>query len=145
MIIALPLTDDGTFSTHFGASAKAALFEVDPDRRHITCSGVFTPPGLAPCGWAPWLRHLGVDRLLAHGMGRGAQERMAECGIEVVAGVEPGNLDSVVRAWLDGTLAVGANACEGGHGEGEGGCHHHRHGDGHEHGHGHGEGCGCAG
>jgi predicted Fe-Mo cluster-binding NifX family protein len=131
MIIALPLTEDDAFSAHFGSSVRAALFEVDLASRTITCSGVFTPPDLAPCGWAPWLRDLGVNRLLASGMGRGAQVRMAECGIEVVTGVEPGELELVIQSWLEGTLAVGANTCAGGDHPGHG-CHHQHH---HDHGH----------
>lgn len=115
MIIAIPLKSDESFSVHFGASVLAAIFEVDPGTHVIAASGVFRPPpGLAPCDWAPWLRDLGVTRLLVGGIGQGAREQMAGCGVEVVTGITSGEAEVLVRSWLRGTLALGANAC--GHG-----------------------------
>ena len=113
MVIALPLTENETFSAHFGYASRAALFEVDPVRREISCSGVFTPPGLAPCDWAPWLRDLGVNRILASSIGAGAQARLAASGIEIVSGLEEASLEMLVQAWADGKLAVGG-PCPGG-------------------------------
>ncbi len=141
MIIALPLTENDEFSPHFGAAAKAALFEVDPAARMILRTTPVVPPDPEPCGWAAWLGTQGVTHFLAGGMGRGAQQRMAEAGILVTVGVAPAAPVSLVQAFLDGSLAAGANACEGGHHEHGGhGHHHHHHG---EHGHEHGHHCGC--
>jgi predicted Fe-Mo cluster-binding NifX family protein len=68
-----------------------------------------------------------VSAILVGGMGRGAQMRMAELGIEVVAGLPLAEPRALVQAWLDGQLTGGPNACEG-HQD-----HHadHPHGDGH--------------
>jgi predicted Fe-Mo cluster-binding NifX family protein len=111
MTIAIPLTHDETFSVHFGGSALAAVFEVDLNHHAIAASGIFRPPGLAPCAWAPWLRDLGVTRLLVGGIGTGAREQMQACGIEVVSGITPGEAEMVVRSWMRGTLSVGGNTC----------------------------------
>ncbi len=134
MIIAIPLTHDETFSVHFGGSAMAAIFEVDLEKHHVVTSGTFRPPGLAPCAWGPWLRDLGVKRLLVGGMGAGAREQMEACGIEVVVGITAGEADVIVRLWLRGTLSVGANAC--GHGS-------EPHDHARSHAHGHAGSCGC--
>jgi predicted Fe-Mo cluster-binding NifX family protein len=138
MIIALPLTEDNAFSSHFGGSARAGLFEVDPARRTIVRATAVIPPEPEPCGWPDWLATQGVKFFLAGGMGGGARQRMAAAGIKVIVGVPPADPHALVQAWLDGQLAPGANACEGG-------SHGHDHGhDCGEHGdHHHGDGCGC--
>jgi len=138
MIIAVPLSENDEFSPHFGASAKAGLFEVDPVRRSVERTSIVRPPEPEPCGWADWLAGQGVSLFLASGMGRGAQQRMAAAGIVVVVGVAPGEPAALVQDWLNGALLAGANACEGGHHG-----HHHHHGG--EHGHQHeAGGCGCS-
>ena len=141
MIIALPLTENDEFSPHFGAAAKASLYEVDPATRTIVRATTIVPPEAEPCSWAAWLSAQGVNYFLAGGMGQGAQQRMAAAGILTLVGVAAAAPATLVQAWLDGSLAAGANACEGGHHEhGEHGHHHHHHG---EHGHEHGHSCGC--
>jgi predicted Fe-Mo cluster-binding NifX family protein len=143
MIIALPLTENDAFSPHFGAAAKAALFEVDPAARTVLRTATVVPPDPEPCGWADWLGAQGVTRFLAGGMGRGAQQRMAAAGIVVTVGVAPAAPQELVQAFLAGSLAAGANACEGGHhGHGGHGHHEHPHHGGHDHEHGHSCGCG---
>jgi predicted Fe-Mo cluster-binding NifX family protein len=138
MLIALPLTENDEFSPHLGAAAKVALYTLAPDARSILRTATVVPPAAEPCGWADWLGTQGVTHFLAGGMGRGAQQRMAAAGILVSVGVAPAAPAVLVRAFLDGSLASGANACEGVH-HGEHG-HPHHHG---EHGHEHGHHCGC--
>lgn len=143
MIIALPLTENDEFSPHFGAAAKAGLFEVDPVKRTIVHASAIVPPEAEPCSWAAWLGTQGVKYFLAGGMGQGAQQRMAAAGILTIVGVAAAAPATLVQAWLDGSLTPGTNGCEGGHHghgheHGEHG-HHHHHGE-HEHGH----GCGCS-
>lgn len=136
MIIALPLTANDAFSPHYGASAKVGLFEVDPERRTLVGAIAMVPPAPEPCGWADWLNSQGVKVFLAGGMGDGARQRMAAVGINVIVGMPAAAPITLVRAWLDGTLTAGENACEGGdHGQG----HHEHHegpGDGPHEGHG---------
>jgi predicted Fe-Mo cluster-binding NifX family protein len=144
MIIAIPLTGNHEFSSHFGGAAKVGLYEVDVATRSIVRTSVAVPPDPEPCGWAAWLTTQDVKVVLAGGMGGGARQRMAAAGIEVVAGVAVGEPRTLVQAWLDGSLVPGANACEGGHhGHGhEHGDHGHPHHHG-EHGHQPGHGCTC--
>lgn len=134
MKIALPLADDCSFSLHYGGSAKVGLYEVDAAARTILRATEAVPPDAEPCGWAAWLGSEKVNVILVGGMGRGAQMRMAEHGIEVIPGLPAAEPRVLVQAWLDGRISAGANACEGGHhGHGE---HHYHHGeqghDGHE-------------
>ena len=134
MKIAIPLTDSDEFSPHYGASAKFEVFEVDPPQRVVRRRMIVVPAETEPCSWPPLLHAAGVDLVLAGGMGHGAQARMAEHGITVLAGVPAAAPDALVTAWLAGRLTPGENACDGSvHGD-----HHH---DGHDH---HGGNCHCA-
>lgn len=129
MKIAIPLTDSDEFSPHYGASARFAVFDVDPPQRAIRRRMIVAPPDSEPCAWPPLLRAAGVSLVLAGGMGSGARHRMAEQGVDVVAGVAPAAPEALVAAWLEDRLIRSDQACDArGHG--------HPHADG-------GEPCGC--
>jgi len=139
MKIALPLTATEEFSTHYGASTKFIVFEVDPAQRTVHRRLMVVPQASGPCEWPRFLRAAGVDLVLAGGMGRGARQHMAEHGVQVLAGVPAATPDELVTAWLEGKLVAGENACDG---SGAGVHHHdHHHGSGDHHAHG---GCGCS-
>lgn len=129
MKIALPLADDGSFSLHYGGSARIGLYEIDPSTRTILRSSELAPPAAEPCEWAGWLATLDIKALLVGGMGRGAQVRINQLGIEVVAGLPPAEPDDLVQAWIDGRISAGPNACEG-HGGHHGNDAHGGHHDG---------------
>jgi predicted Fe-Mo cluster-binding NifX family protein len=134
MKIAIPLTATDEFSPHYGGSSKFAVVEVDPPTRTVRRRMIVVPRESEPCSWPPLLRAAGVNLVLAGGMGRDAQMRMAAHGIKVLAGVPPAPPDELIAAWLDERLVAGENACDG-HGDGR---HHH---DDHHH---HGGDCHCA-
>ena len=124
MKIAIPLTESDGFSSHYGASAKFEVFEVDPPQRAVRRRMIVAPAEAEPCAWPPLLRAAGVTLVLAGGMGSGARHRMAEQGIEVIAGVAPAAPEALVTAWLENRLARGDNTCDGrehGHHHGGGG------------------------
>jgi predicted Fe-Mo cluster-binding NifX family protein len=134
MKIAIPLTATDEFSPHYGGSSKFAVIDVDPKERTVRHRTIVVPPEPEPCAWPPLLQAAGVELILAGGMGRGAQVRMAEHGVEVLAGVPSASPDELIAAWFAGRLTPGENACDGsGHGD-----HHH---DDHDH---HGGSCHCA-
>lgn len=138
MKIALPLTFSNAFSRHYGAAARFAVFEVDDRKRAVVRKVIVEPQDSEPCGWPPLLRAAGADMVLAGGMGHGAQARMAEHGLKVLAGMPDLPPESLVAAWLAGTLAPGENACDGGHHPDDAGHHAHLHAHDHE------RGCGCS-
>jgi predicted Fe-Mo cluster-binding NifX family protein len=133
MKIAIPLTDTNGFSSHYGGSAKFAVYDVDPARRVVQRRSIVTPSEAEPCAWPPLLHAEGVTVVLAGGMGRGAQQNMLNNGVEVVIGVPPAEPDVLVAAYLAGEIRSGVNACEGE------GSHAHDHGHHHE-----GGNCQCA-
>ena len=71
---------------------------------------IVTPhePGLLP----RWLAEKGVTQIIAGGMGARAQQLFAERGIQVVTGAPADDPETLVKAFLSGTLVTGENACD---------------------------------
>lgn len=65
-------------------------------------------PGLLP----RWLHEQGAEVIIAGGMGQRAQQLFAEKGIRVVYGVASDTPESVVAAFLNGTIVSGNNPCD---------------------------------
>jgi ATP-binding protein involved in chromosome partitioning len=111
MLIALPTTD-GQLCMHFGHCEKFAIFEVDPDEKRIIAKTILTPPPHEPGLLPRWLHSEGVSVVIAGGMGQRAQGLFTESGIKVVVGAQPADPESVVMAYLNGTLETGDNVCD---------------------------------
>ena len=134
--------DNGNVFQHFGRTEDFKVYEVEDGV--VVSSEVMNSNGIGHEALAWLLKEAGIDALICGGMGQGAQDALAEAGIEVCAGAE-GNADEAVAAFLAGELVnTGVN------------CDHHDHEHGHDHPHDHdydcaGEGCspemcaGCAG
>ncbi len=132
--------EDGNVFQHFGRTENFKIYEVEDGK--VVSAEVMSSDGVGHEALAWLLKDSGIDALICGGMGQGAQDALAEAGIEVCAGAE-GNTDEAVAAFLAGELVnTGVN------------CDHHDHEHGHDHGHDHDhgeEGCtpemcaGCAG
>ena len=127
--------DNGNVFQHFGRTENFKVYEVEDGR--VVSSEVMNSNGVGHEALAWLLKDRDIDVLICGGMGQGAQDALAEAGIEVCAGAE-GNTDEAVAAYLAGELEnTGVN------------CDHHDHE--HEHDHDHDHGCspqdcaGCAG
>ena len=128
--------EDGNVFQHFGRTENFKVYDVEDGK--VVSSEVIGSGGVGHEALAWLLKDSGIDALICGGMGQGAQDALAEAGIEVCAGAE-GNTDEAVAAYLAGELVnTGVN------------CDHHDHEHGHDHSHGE-EGCspqdcaGCAG
>jgi ATP-binding protein involved in chromosome partitioning len=109
--IAVPVTD-GVLSSHFGHCQQFMLFDVDPDAKTIGHREVRTPPPHEPGTFPRWLHEQGATVIIAGGMGSRAQSLFGQNGIRVVVGAAGGAPDLIVRQFLDGSLATGANICD---------------------------------
>jgi predicted Fe-Mo cluster-binding NifX family protein len=109
MKIAMPLAE-GQLCAHFGHCQQFGIATVEDGS--IAGWEMLAPPAHEPGALPRWLRERGVDVVLAGGMGRRAQGFFQQFGIEVVVGVEPGPPQSIVEAYLDGSLEAGANVCD---------------------------------
>ena len=134
--------EDGNVFQHFGRTENFKVYDVEDGK--VVSAEVMGSDGVGHEALAWLLKDSGIDALICGGMGQGAQDALAEAGIEVCAGAS-GDADAAVEAFLRGELVnTGVN------------CDHHDHEHGHDHPHGHShdhgeEGCtpemcaGCAG
>ena len=122
--------DNGNIFRHFGRTESFKVYEVEGNK--VVSNEVIGSNGVGHGALAGLLSEQSVDVLICGGIGGGAQQALAEAGVELVAGAE-GDVDQAVEAYLRGELiSTGAN------------CDHHHHEDGHSCGD-HGEGHSCGG
>ena len=115
--------DNGNVFQHFGRTENFKIYDVENGR--VVSSEVMNSNGVGHEALAWLLKDSDIDVLICGGMGQGAQDALAEAGIEVCAGAE-GNTDEAVAAYLAGELVnTGVN------------CDHHDHEHGHDHDHEH--------
>ncbi|MGC9020370.1 MAG: NifB/NifX family molybdenum-iron cluster-binding protein [Candidatus Methanodesulfokora sp.] len=109
MRVAVPSTDDkgleSEISSHFGRAQYYTL--VDIENREITGYKVVRCPFSehGPGDIPNFLRSLGVNVIIAYGMGRRAQDFFKSMGIEVVTGAY-GKVKDVIRAFMAGSLSL---------------------------------------
>jgi predicted Fe-Mo cluster-binding NifX family protein len=122
MKIAIPIAN-GRLNAHFGGSTQFALVDADPTTKTITATQTVTAPPHAPGLFPRWLHSLGVQAIIAGGIGQRALDLFAQQGIEVRAGQPDRSVEELVAAYLNGTLQGTPTGCTH---------HEHHHGD-HEH------------
>ncbi len=111
MKIAIPIADS-KLSVHFGHCEQFAVLEVDTDTKTVVSSARRDPPPHEPGALPRWLGELGVEVVIAGGMGRRAHELFSRAGIEVVVGAPPEDPEALAAAYLNGTLRAGENLCD---------------------------------
>ena len=126
MLIAVTY-DNGEIFQHFGRTESFKLYEVTDGR--VTDGRVIASGGVGHGALAGVLAENEVNVLICGGIGMGAQNALAGCGIEVCSGAS-GDADAAVAAYLRGELVSAGTTCDHHHGEehdcghGEGGCGH---------------------
>ncbi len=114
MKVAIPMVE-GRFSEHFGGSEAFGLFEVDEVKKTVLSTTIVQAPPHEKGAFPMWLRDQGARVILAGGMGPRAVQMFEQFGIQVVSGVVGEDPETVVKAFLSGTLASTGEACSGGH------------------------------
>jgi predicted Fe-Mo cluster-binding NifX family protein len=110
-------TDSGQVSAHFGRCPEFTLVDI------VDCEAkdknTIPNPGHSP-GYLPRYFHdMGVEAIVAGGMGMRAQELFREFGIEAIAGVT-GSIEDVIEKLAAGELEGGESLCRPGAGRGYG-------------------------
>jgi predicted Fe-Mo cluster-binding NifX family protein len=95
-------------SGHFGHCEAFAIYEVEAGK--VLSQDVKPNPGHRP-GYIPlFLKDLGVNVIIAGGMGEMAQQLFNENGIEVFVGVQ-GSCDDAIKHFVDGELRSTDSIC----------------------------------
>ena len=111
MKIAIPLVS-GKLSAHFGHCEEFALIDADTENKTITSTQTFAAPPHEPGLLPRWLAEKGAQLIIAGGMGRRAQGLFDEQRIVVVVGAPTDTPETIVNAYLHGTLETGGNVCD---------------------------------
>lgn len=108
-LIAIPIVSGG-LTPHFGHCEQFALVETEDskvgDVRYVT------PPGHQPGIYPGFLSELGVQVVIAGGIGQRAQHLFSQYNIEVCLGVEAGSPEELAEAYLKNRLQTGQNPCD---------------------------------
>ena len=108
--IAVP-TREGAVDDHFGHCAYYTIFSINDQGEVIKTENLDSPQG---CGCksniASVMQSMGITLMLAGNMGEGAYNKLNQHGIEVIRGCK-GDVNDVVRAYLDGKLSDNGAGC----------------------------------
>lgn len=116
MMIAIS-TDDGRVSEHFGRCPEFTILDIEDGG--VKTRKTIPNPGHHP-GFLPGFFHdMGVEAIIAGGMGFRAQQLFDELGVKPVMGVT-GPIEEVTRQLIAGTLKGGESLCQPGGGKGYG-------------------------
>ena len=106
-------TDGNQVSAHFGRCGAYTIFEVNMGLKEVKSKTLVDTPGHQPGMLPPFLKGKGADWVIVGGMGPRAQNLFTELNIQPVIGVT-GEVDTVIRDFLNGTLAGGESLCDQG-------------------------------
>ncbi|MBE0536631.1 MAG: NifB/NifX family molybdenum-iron cluster-binding protein [Phycisphaerae bacterium] len=111
MRIAIPLFE-GKLSQHFGHCETFAIIDTDHESSGIANREDLTPPPHEPGVLPQWLSGMGVNVIIAGGMGQRAQQLFAQNQIDVIVGAGAESPENLVAAYLNKTLQTGTNLCD---------------------------------
>lgn len=111
MRIAVPLAQ-GKLSLHFGHCDRFAIFDIDENLNKVIHRESAEPASRAPGMLPKWLCDNNVNVVIAGGMGRRAQQLLAENNIQVIIGAASGSPEELVAAYLEDRLRTGENICD---------------------------------
>ena len=111
MKIAIPVTN-GKLSSHFGHCEQFAVVDVDDAGKSITTTEMLTPPAHEPGVLPRWLSEMGVNLVIAGGMGQRALQLFAQNSIDVITGATDNDPQQIVTDYLNGRLQSGDNVCD---------------------------------
>ena len=107
--------ENGNVFQHFGHTEKFKMYSIEDGK--IISTELIDVGESGHCALAGFLKEHGVDKLICGGIGAGAQNALAEAGIELFGGVS-GDADKQVTAFLCGKLQYNPGVE----------CNHHAHG-----------------
>ncbi len=107
--IAIPVAE-GKLTAHFGHAAQFALVHLKDGQ--VKDKEILTPPPHEPGVLPKWLGELGVDVIIAGGMGQKALSLFEQNGIQVCTGAPSLSPEELVDQFLSNTLQAGENVCD---------------------------------
>ncbi|MFN8255643.1 MAG: NifB/NifX family molybdenum-iron cluster-binding protein [Bacteroidales bacterium] len=122
MKIAVPVTTNGHIDGHFGHCEFYNIFTISENNEIKEIQTLKSPQG---CGCksniAYTLSEIGVNTMLAGGIGGGAINVLNNVGIEVIRGCA-GKSEEIVKQYIEGLIQDSGSSCQH---------HEHHHSEGH--------------
>ena len=117
-------TEGMNVSGHFGKCENFTIAEIENSQ--VKSKAVINTAGNQHGLLPVFLAAHKVNMIIAGGMGEGARQNLRSNGIDIITGAM-GNIDVVLKAYLDGSLKSSDTGCAGhnhthGSNSGEGGC-----------------------
>jgi len=109
MKIAIP-TLNNQLTAHFGHCERFAIVHVEDNK--VVKEHYINPPVHQPGVYPRFLASLGVDVIIAGGMGQRAIELFHQNDIKVFMGVQVGTPTKLVEDYLNQKLQTGQNLCD---------------------------------
>jgi Mrp family chromosome partitioning ATPase/predicted Fe-Mo cluster-binding NifX family protein len=109
MKIAIPVAE-GKLTAHFGHAAQFALLHLA--NGVVKEKEMLTPPPHEPGVLPKWLGEMGVDVIIAGGMGQKALSLFEQNGIDVRTGAPSLSPEELVDQFLCDSLQTGENVCD---------------------------------
>jgi len=109
MKVAIPVVQ-GMLCNHFGHCE--AFWVADIEGQSILNEGFIQPPPHQPGVLPGWMADLGVNLVLAGGMGGRAIALFQERGVEVMVGCPMCSPQELAKKYIEGGIQSGANACD---------------------------------
>ena len=109
MKFAVPTLND-ELTAHFGHCEKFAVIETENNT--VIKEEFVSPPVHQPGVYPSFLADLGVDIIIAGGMGQKARNIFAAHNIQVCIGVAQGSPRELVEQYLADRLETGQNLCD---------------------------------
>jgi ATP-binding protein involved in chromosome partitioning len=111
MKIAIPVAG-GILCAHFGHCQQFAIVEVDEKNKEIKGVQTLNPPAHEPGVLPQWLGEMGVDMIIAGGMGGRAIQLFNQRNVRVHIGAPAGKPEDIVNDYLHNRLPLGENLCD---------------------------------
>ena len=111
MKIAIPVAN-GILCPHFGHCENFAIINADPEKKSILSTELAEPPPHEPGLLPKWLAEMGVELVIAGGMGARAQDLFAAAKVQTIVGAEMDKPGNIVMKYFARTLETGPNRCD---------------------------------
>ena len=110
-------TDGDLVSPHFG---RCPIFTIlDIENGNLVKKEIINNPGHHPSFLPDFFHKMGVECIIAGGMGMRATDLFNETGIKTIVGIND-TIDNVINQLLNGTVKGGESLCKPGLGKGYG-------------------------
>ena len=118
-------TEGNYVAAHFGRCPNYTIVDIEDNK--VANTQAINNPGHMPGAIPQMMNELGVNVMIAGGMGPRAANLFQEYGIDTIVGIQ-GDIDDVIEQLLAGTLEGAESLCQPGSGKGQGvekiGCDH---------------------